>query len=78
MIWLVIVVVVVVVLVLLSRQDNRPEIDRLTYQTMVDLHAIHRRFDLGWFKFELRRDAADAQRELRAELRKLEERERQT
>jgi hypothetical protein len=71
--FLLLVVAVPIGLVLLSLRGSRFERSRLTYQVMVDLHAIRRRFDLAHFKFELRRDGADARRALLADLRKLHE-----
>jgi hypothetical protein len=68
-------VAVPVVLILLSVRSRRGKPDKRAYQVLVDLHAIRRRFDLAQFKFELRRDAADARRALRADLRKLSKRD---
>jgi hypothetical protein len=73
MMWLVIVVVVVVVIALVLGRHHPPQ-GAESYRVMVDLHAIHRRFDVAHYKFVLRRDAADARRELRRELRKLDKR----
>lgn len=46
------------------------------YRTMVELHAIRRRFDVAWFKLALKRDVADARRRLHAELDEIDRRER--
>ncbi len=50
--------------------------DEGTYQVMVALHAVRRRFDVSQFKVELRRDAADRRRQLRDELNELDKQER--
>jgi uncharacterized membrane protein len=70
-IWLVVILVVVVVLVVLALAGGHSQQSAASYQTRVELHAVHRRFDVGQLKSELRRDAADARRALRAELNKL-------
>jgi predicted transcriptional regulator len=51
--------------------SKRPSADVQTYRTLVELHRIRRRFDVAQLKSELRRDAADARRALRAELARL-------
>jgi len=66
--FLALVLAVQVVLVLLSRRGSRPEADQNTYQAIVGLHTIRRRLEVAQVKTELRRDAAQARRELRAEL----------
>jgi hypothetical protein len=55
--------------------NSRP--DEGDYQAMVELHRIRRRFDVSQFKSEVRRDAADARRELRDELSEMDRRGRQ-
>jgi len=55
---------------------RRAAVDGQTYQAMVELHRIRRRFDLAWLKFELQRDGVAARRALQAELRQLSEQER--
>jgi hypothetical protein len=71
-----VVLLALVVIGLLVR--SQPPQEKVSHRVMVDLHAIRRRFDLARFKFDVRRDAADARRELRAELRRLDERERRS
>jgi hypothetical protein len=68
--WLV-VGLLVVWLVVRSRRGRPPAPDRLDYQAMVELHRIRRRFHVAQLKSELRADAADARRALRAALHKL-------
>jgi hypothetical protein len=68
--WLV-VGLLVVWLVIRSRRGRPPAPERLDYQVMVELHRIRRRFDVALLKSELRADAADARRALRAALHKL-------
>jgi hypothetical protein len=68
--WLV-VGLVVVWLVVRSRRGRQAAPDRLDYQVMVELHRIRRRFDVALLKSEIRADAADARRALRAALHKL-------
>jgi hypothetical protein len=72
---LAILVAVVAVVANHKRQDRDVDPDELDYRGMVELHAIRRRFDLARFRVELGRDAADARRGLRDELRRLDERE---
>jgi len=43
-------------------------LDPRTYQVLVDLHTIRRRFDVALFTFQLGRDMAEARRRLDAEL----------
>lgn len=80
--WLLMVVMVAIPLLQVTtclRKRKPGERQRTTmadYQVMHDLYAIRRRFDVAWFKVGLRRDTADAQRALRAELYRLEKRER--
>jgi hypothetical protein len=62
---------------LLAWRRANPKPDEGTYQVMVGLHLIRRRFDVSQFKVELRRDAADRRRQLRDELNELHKRERQ-
>jgi hypothetical protein len=79
MIWLVIVIVVVLVIALaivFGFHDAPP--DAAAYRAAVDLHAIHRRQEVAQVKSEVKRDAADARRELRDELGALKKRERQS
>ncbi len=77
MIWLVVIVgVVVVVLVALALGYDNAQKSAVSYRTMVELHDVHRRFDVAQVKSELRRDGADARRVLRGELRRLDERDR--
>lgn len=66
--FLALVVAVPVVLVLLSRRGSKPKTDHSTYQAIVGLHTIRRRLEVAQVKTELRRDAAQIRRELRAEL----------
>ena len=70
LIWLV-VGLVVAWLVVRSRRGRQSTPDRLDYQAMVELHRIRRRFDVAQLKSEIRADAADARRVLRAALHKL-------
>jgi uncharacterized membrane protein (DUF106 family) len=72
-IWL-FVVVVVLVLVALAIYCARSQTGVTSYETMVELHAVQRRFDVAQTKAELRRDAADARRCLRDELDRCERR----
>jgi hypothetical protein len=74
-VYVALLVVAVLVLVGVWHQERRPAkptVDQVT----VELHAIRRRFDVAWFRFQLGRDAADARRRLDAELRMMEDRER--
>ncbi len=71
MIWLLFVVVVILVLALVGtlavkRRPTPP--DAAYYRMAVDLHGIRRRQEVGQFKREVKRDAAQARRELREEL----------
>jgi hypothetical protein len=71
-IWLIVGIALVVLgVVSLIWRSSRP--DEGTYQVMVALHLIRRRLDVSQFKLELRRDAANLRREMRAELRRLDE-----
>jgi hypothetical protein len=70
-----VVLLALVVIGLLVR--SQPPQDKVSYRVLVDLHAIRRRFDLARFKADVRRDGADARRELRAELERLDKRRRQ-
>jgi hypothetical protein len=65
-------VVVGLVIVLTQCGQSAPP-DRRTYETLVELHRIRRRFDVAQLKSELRRDGADARRVLRAELDELDD-----
>jgi hypothetical protein len=70
------VVLMAVPLVLAAAEEWRKKrhsesLDPRTYQVLVDLHAIRRRFDVALFKFQLGRDMADARRRLDAELEQL-------
>jgi hypothetical protein len=71
-IWLGVIVVVAVVLLaalaLASADSPRHGVD---YQVKVALHGIRRRQEATQIKSEIRRDAAQARRELRAELDRL-------
>jgi len=53
-----------------------PPVVKPSYRLLTELYAIRRRLDAAQFKFDVRRDAADARHRLRAELRELECRER--
>jgi len=78
-IWLLSVLMVAVVvgaLVALALDCDRSPKSPANYETMVELHALQRRFDVAQTKAELRRDAADARRKLRGELDGLERRRR--
>lgn len=75
---LLVIIAVVALLVALALHRREPPQDKVSYRVLVDLHAIRRCFDLARYKFDVRRDAADARCELHAELRKLDERERQS
>jgi hypothetical protein len=68
--WLLLalVVAVAVVLVVFSWRGSKPKADQSTYQAIVGLHAIRRRLEVAQVRTELRRDAAQMRRELRAEL----------
>lgn len=69
--WLLVALVVIgLVAVRYSRRDRRMAPDAHLYRAMVGLHRIRCRFDMAQLKNELRRDAADARRALRAELNK--------
>ena len=68
MIWLILVVVIVVVLAMPILSSRNSPSDAANYQTMVELHAIRGRGEVARFKTDVRRDAADARRALRAEL----------
>jgi hypothetical protein len=76
MIWLVIVTVVVLLAIAVATGFHDGPPDAATYRTAIDLHAIQRRQEVAQVKSEVRRDAADARRELRAELDELSRRGR--
>ena len=79
MIWIlpaVMVAVVIVALVSVWLDCARSQTGVTSYETMVELHAVRRRFAVARTKFELWRDAADARRELRDALNGLEQRRR--
>jgi hypothetical protein len=79
-IWLllaVVVAVVVVALVVVALDGGRSPKGAASYQTRVELHGIQRRQEVAQLKSEIRRDSAQARRELRAELHGLSKRERQ-
>lgn len=76
MIWLLPIFVVGALIVVGALHCAKSQKDVTSYETMVGLHAVRRRLDLAQFKYELRRNAADARRELRAELDGLEKRRR--
>lgn len=59
-----------------SKWSQRQPATAEDYQMIHDLYAIRRRFDVAWLEVGLRRDTADARRALRAELDKLDRRER--
>lgn len=67
MIWLLIVIVVALAIALAVGYHNSPR-DAAAYRAGVELRAIHRRQEVAQFKGEVRREAADARRTLRAEL----------
>lgn len=80
MIWLLpalMVAAVVVALVALWLDGGESPKSAASYRAQVELHAVHRRFDVAQAKSEIRRDAADARRELRDELDGLSRRRRQ-
>ena len=62
------VAVIVLALVAVALNCDRSPKSAASYETMVELHAVRRLFDVAQVKSELKRDAADARRELRAEL----------
>jgi len=72
------VALIVAALLVLHLRGRRPgrHMSVADYRTMVELHTIRRRFDVAWFKLALKRDVADAQLRLCAELDELERRER--
>lgn len=76
--FLVVIAVAVIFLFRDEQPDDPPEINEpeLTpsYRLLVELYAIRRRLDVARYKFDVRRDAAEARRSLRAELRELERR----
>lgn len=77
MIWLLLIVmvaVVVVAVVAAGLDCARSPKSTASYETIVELHAVQRRFDVTQTKAELRRDAANARRHLRDELDGLERR----
>lgn len=57
-------------------KSSRSQSDAASYQVVVGLHMIRRRFDVFQFRVETRRDAAHVKRQLRDELRDLNKRER--
>lgn len=70
---LLILVVLLAVVVLASRRPSPPsEAENISaeeaVQAAVELHAIHRRFDVAWTNHELRRDSAQLRRELAEEM----------
>jgi hypothetical protein len=67
MIWLLLVIVVVLAIALVVGCRDAPP-NAAAYRAAVDLHAIRRRQEVAQVKREVRRDVADARRELRAEL----------
>lgn len=70
MLWLYAAVVMAALLGLVAAlvDSSRRRPGRRDYRAMVELHAIRRRADVASFKTGLRRDVADARRQLRAEL----------
>lgn len=60
------------VLLFLAGRRPRRRLNVTDYRTMVELHAIRRRFDVTWFKLALKRDMADARRALHTEMDELE------
>lgn len=78
MIWPLIVVAVILVLALVGAlavgRCTAPP-DAAYYRIAVELHGIRRRHELAEFKREVKRDAAQARRELREELDSLARRE---
>jgi hypothetical protein len=79
-IWLllgVVVAVVVVALVVVALDGGRSPRSAASYQARVELHGIRTRQEAAQLKSEIDRDAAQARRELRAELYGLSKRERQ-
>ncbi len=80
MIWLllaVVVAVVVVALVVVAFDGGQAPRNSASYQARVKLHGIRTRQEVAQLKGEIRRDSAQARRELRAELHGLSKRERQ-
>lgn len=71
--YLVLMIAVPTVLVLLSVRKSKPETSLRIYRELVESHAIRCRRYVSQFEAEVRRDAADAQRALQADLRKLSE-----
>jgi hypothetical protein len=60
--------VAVVGLALFSALRRPPKADHTDDRVLLSLYAIRRRLEVAQFKSELRRDAADTRRALRAEL----------
>lgn len=56
------------VLLFLAGRRPRRRLNATDYRTMVELHAIRRRFDVACFASALKRDMADARRRLQAEM----------
>jgi hypothetical protein len=73
----VVVAVVVVALVVVALDGGQSPKDAASYQARVELHGIRTRQEVAQLKSAIHRDAAQARRELRAELYGLSKRERQ-
>jgi hypothetical protein len=76
MLWFVVIVLGFAALWFCLGGTRRPERDQVSDWHSPHLDAIHRRFQLARFKYEVRRDAAAMRRGLREDLRRLHERER--
>jgi hypothetical protein len=79
MIWLLLVVLAVVIVALVAvwlDGETSPK-SAPRYQARVELHGIQRRQELTEVKREIRRAAAQAERELQAELQRLNQPRRQ-
>lgn len=61
--------------VLTRYRQSRQKPDAATYQVIVALHSIRRRFEVSQLKVETKRDAADAHRRLATDLDSLDKRE---
>jgi hypothetical protein len=78
--WFVIIWIGATVLMQLSEvltryRQSRQKPDAATYQVIVALHSIRRRFEVSQLKVEAKRDAADAHRRLATDLDSLDKRE---
>jgi hypothetical protein len=74
MIWLVVGIVIVVVVLILAGSDAPSGAG--SYRGAVEMYGARKRQEVAQVKTELRRDAAMLRRQLRQELRELDERKR--